>query len=138
MVLCLCLLSAILLGILYLFFGAFPLIFENNHNFTLPQVGMSFIGLLVGMLLGMFNLTVIVYDRLYGPGIISDPIWRYNYRRLIRNREAATGEEGVAEPEYRLPPVIFGTQLCWIGLIGFAFTTYSFVSIEVSTSEWLI
>ena len=33
----LCVLSAILLGILYLFFGAFPLVFENNHGFTLAQ-----------------------------------------------------------------------------------------------------
>ncbi|EOD47184.1 putative mfs multidrug protein [Neofusicoccum parvum UCRNP2] len=33
----LCILSSILLGILYLFFGAFPLVFQNNHGFTLSQ-----------------------------------------------------------------------------------------------------
>jgi len=36
--------------------------------------------------------------------ICADPIWRANYRRLVRNREKLTGEPGVAEPEYRLPP----------------------------------
>lgn len=30
--------SAILLGVLYLFFGAFEVVFENNHNFNLWQV----------------------------------------------------------------------------------------------------
>lgn len=88
MVLLLCLLSAILLGILYLFFGAFPIVFENNHGFELYQVGLSFSGLFVGMILA----------------ILADPIWRANYRRLVRNREKATGEVGVSEPEYRLPP----------------------------------
>jgi hypothetical protein len=40
----LCILSAILLGILYLFFGAFPLVFQNNHGFTISQTGLAFLG----------------------------------------------------------------------------------------------
>jgi hypothetical protein len=36
----LCLLSAILLGIIYLSFGASPLVFGNNHGFELHQIGM--------------------------------------------------------------------------------------------------
>lgn len=80
----LCLLSAILLGVLYLFFGAFALIFENNHGFDLSEVGLSFLGILVGMLLG----------------VSCDPIWRKNYARLV----AKNG--GVSEPEFRLPPTI--------------------------------
>lgn len=44
----LCLFSAVLLGILYLFFGAFELVFTENHGFNLWQVGLSFLGLLVG------------------------------------------------------------------------------------------
>ena len=39
--------SAILLGILYLFFGAFPVIFSTNHGFNLWQIGLTFMGLLV-------------------------------------------------------------------------------------------
>ena len=39
----LCTFSAILLGILYLWFGAFELVFENNHNFEFWQVGMAYV-----------------------------------------------------------------------------------------------
>jgi len=103
----LCLLSAILLGILYLFFGAFPLVFEHNHGFTLSQVGLTFLGLFVGMI----------------AAILSDPIWRKNYRRLVRQ-----SEDGVSQPEFRLPPTIFGAILSPIALFCFAWTTFPWVS----------
>jgi len=80
----LCLLSSILLGILYLFFGAFPLVFENNHGFTLSQTGLTFLGILIGMVIG----------------ISCDPLWRKNYNRLVE------GNNGMSEPEFRLPPTI--------------------------------
>ncbi|KAF2870429.1 benomyl/methotrexate resistance protein [Massariosphaeria phaeospora] len=98
----LCILSAVLLGILYLFFGAFPLVFQNNHGFSIPQVGLSFLGILVGMLVG----------------IASDPIWRRCYDRLVQRREAQGGEAGGSEPEYRLPSTIFGAILVPIALFG--------------------
>lgn len=104
-----CLLSAILLGILYLFFGAFPLVFGNNHHFTVSQIGLSFLGLFVGMIMG----------------ILTEPIWRWNYKRLVRNHSEATGEVGVSEPEFRLPPTIFGAILSPIGLFAFGWTTYA-------------
>lgn len=104
----LCLFSAILLGILYLFFGAFPLVFIGNHDFTLSQVGLSFLGIFVGMVLGS----------------ATDPFWHRNYIRLIKQREEATGEVGGSEPEYRLPPAIAGAVLVPVGLFMFAWTTY--------------
>ncbi|OCL05596.1 MFS general substrate transporter [Glonium stellatum] len=107
----LCILSAILLGILYLFFGAFPLVFEKNHGFTISQTGLTFMGLFVGMVLG----------------ISSDPLWRRNYARLVRQREAQGGEPGGSEPEFRLPPTIYGAFLVPIGLFGFGWTTYPWV-----------
>ncbi|KAL1629919.1 hypothetical protein SLS54_000777 [Diplodia seriata] len=61
----LCILSSILLGILYLFFGAFPLVFQNNHGFTLSQVGLAFLGLFVGMILGIIP---IIFSTLFGIG----------------------------------------------------------------------
>ena len=49
----LCTYSAILLGIVYLFFGAFNIVFTTNHDFNRWQVGLSFVGLLVGMMIGI-------------------------------------------------------------------------------------
>ena len=96
----LCLFSSLLLGILYLFFGAFNLIFMEVHRFNLYQVGLSFLGILVGMLLA----------------IVSDPYWQRNYLRLVHNNSDSS------EPEYRLPPSIGGSILTVIGLFWFAWT----------------
>ncbi|EHY59877.1 hypothetical protein HRR83_009313 [Exophiala dermatitidis] len=104
----LCLLSSILLGILYLFFGAFNLVFSTVYGFNLWQVGLSFLGLTIGMLLA----------------IASDPIWHRNYLRLLRTREEATGERK-SEPEFRLPPSIVGPWFCVVGLFWFAWTIYA-------------
>ena len=91
----LCLFSALLLGVLYLFFGAFEIVFTDNHGFQLWQVGLTFVGLLTGML----------------AGILTDPIWHKVYIRLVRDGP---------EPEHRLPPAIFGAVLVPIGLFWFA------------------
>lgn len=107
----LCLFSAILLGILYLFFGAFPLVFQGNHGFNLWQTGLCFLGIFFGMLIAGFT----------------DPLWHKNYLRLIKQREEVTGEIGGSEPEYRLPPTIAGAFLVPIGLFMFGWTTYSSV-----------
>lgn len=107
----LCLFSAILLGVLYLFFGAFDVVFTVNHGFTISQVGLSFLGIFVGMI----------------AGIATDPFWHMNYMRLVRNREAAGGEPGGSEPEYRLPPAILGAVLVTTGLFWFGWTTYASV-----------
>jgi hypothetical protein len=125
----LCLLSAVLLGVLYLFFGvcpsnpstrvstkaltpsqAFPLVFGNNHGFNLWQTGLTFLGLFVGNVIG----------------VSCDPFWRRNCTcypqrksktqtvglglgrltqehlddRLVRNNG------GISEPEFRLAPTI--------------------------------
>lgn len=45
--------NAILLGILYLAFQAFPIIFEEGHHFTIELTGLTFLGVGVGMLLGL-------------------------------------------------------------------------------------
>ncbi|KAJ5724933.1 hypothetical protein N7493_006661 [Penicillium malachiteum] len=105
----LCVFSAILLGILYLFFGAFQLIFEHVYGFTLWQRGLCFMGLFVGMVLA----------------IISDPLWRRNYVRLERNFLRDNDGDEDFQPEWRLPPAILGGPLVTIGLFIFAWTIYS-------------
>ena len=104
----LCLYSAILLGVLYLFFGAFELVFTVNHGFKLWQVGLTFSGLLVGQL----------------AAIATNPYWHKNYLKLVSETDAHGGESGKSEPEYRLPPAIAGGFLVPIGLFWFAWTVY--------------
>lgn len=107
MVLNLCVFSGILLGILYLFFGAFPIVFHNTHSFNLWQIGLSFLGILVGTLVAG----------------AADPIFRGIRHRLVARLVENTGVKGSSEPEFRLPPAICGSFLVTIGLFTFGWTT---------------
>ena len=109
MVLNLCLFSAILLGTIYLFFGAFPLVFEQVYNFNLQQVGLTFLGMFIGQVCG----------------ILLDPIWHRIRDNLMKKLEAETGVEGDSEPEFRLPPAVLGSVLIPIGIFIFGWTAYS-------------
>ena len=102
MLLLLCLWSALLLGILYLFFVAFPIVFEE-HGFNLQEIGLSFLGIGIGMILA----------------VLSMPYWARHYTRLVE-----TKGNGVAEPEFRLPVAMVGAVCLPIGMFWFAFTTY--------------
>ncbi|KAL5627305.1 hypothetical protein BROUX41_003458 [Berkeleyomyces rouxiae] len=111
MLLNLCLYSALLLGILYLFFGAFPQVFTATHGFNLWQNGLPFLGILGGMALA---------------GCL-DPVWRRMRARLVAQAERETGIPGRSEPEFRLPCVILGAVMVPIGLFWFAWSSYSSV-----------
>lgn len=100
MLTCLCVFTAILLGILYLFFRSFPKTFSQLHGFTASEVGLTFLGLLVGMIVG----------------VCSDPIWRRIYINLCKRTEGP-------RPEYRLPSGLVGSILVPIGLFWFAGTS---------------
>lgn len=111
MCLSLCMYSALLLGILYLFFGAFPLVFSTNHGFTLWQTGLTFLGLVVGQI----------------AAILTTPFWQKNHARLVAkaNANLPDGEKPPKpDPELRLPPAILGGVLVPIGLFWFGWTTY--------------
>lgn len=101
MVLFLCLFTAVLLGILYLFFQAFPLVFRTLHGMTLEQTGLTFLGLFAGMTLG----------------VLTDPWWKryYNHQTQTLGRRAT--------PELRLPPAVLGSVLVPIGLFWFGFSS---------------
>ena len=106
MILCLCIYTAIILGILYLFFGAFPLIFRTSHRFELWQVGLTFLGILAGILFAA----------------ASDPAFGRIRSRLMAKAFAEHGA-GQSEPEYRFPAVMAGGLLAPVGLFWFAWTT---------------
>ncbi|KAK3349399.1 major facilitator superfamily domain-containing protein [Lasiosphaeria hispida] len=100
--------SAILLGLLYLFFGAFPLVFRNNHGFNLWQVGLTFMGLLIAMIVAA----------------ASTPFWHRVRDGLAERRRRISGGELKGEPEDQLPMVILAAPLITGGLFWFGFTTY--------------
>lgn len=95
--------SAILLGILYLFFGAFPLVFGGVFGFNQWQTGLTFMGMLVGML----------------GASAANSVWAKIRARLIMKNG------GKSEPEFRLPSTILGSCFVTIGLFWFGWTTFS-------------
>lgn len=102
MLLLLCLWSALLLGILYLFFVAFPIVFAE-HGFNLQEIGLSFLGIGIGMISAVCTM----------------PYWARHYTRLVQ-----TKGNGTPEPEFRLPVAMVGAVCLPIGMFWFAFTTY--------------
>jgi hypothetical protein len=107
----LCIFSAILLGILYLFFGAFPLVFREVYGFNLWQSGLTFLGILTGMFFAA----------------MMDPIFFRIRVRLINDLSAQTGVEGSSEPEFRLPPAIVGSVLVPAGIFMFGWSCFPWV-----------
>lgn len=105
MCLLLCLFSAILLGILYLFFGAFGLIFGDVYGFNLWQTGLAFLGIFTGMI----------------AAAATNPLWQHVRERLMARNN------GITEPEFRLPPAIAGAVLVTAGLFWFAWSAYRWV-----------
>ncbi|PQE13900.1 MFS transporter protein [Rutstroemia sp. NJR-2017a BBW] len=102
----LCIYTAIVLGIQYLFFGAFRIVYSDVYGFHAWQVALTFIGMLLGM-------TAAVATGQLG-------IW--NYRRLVTKREREEKYYEGPEPEYRLPPAIVGAPFITVGLFWFAWT----------------
>ncbi|KAF8193757.1 MFS general substrate transporter [Pholiota molesta] len=94
--------TAVVLGILYLTFQAFPFIFENVHGFNEQMSGMSFLGIGVGMIMS----------------ISTQPFWNRYYRRT------AEKHGGTVPPESRLLMGEIGGVLIPLGLFWLAFTTY--------------
>jgi len=97
--------TALLLGILYLTFQAYPIIFEKGHGFSVELTGLSFVGIGLGMFLSL----------------ATQPFWN----RLFAREAAKHG--GRAPPEVRLIMGQVGGVLVPAGLIWLAFTTYPHV-----------
>jgi multidrug resistance protein len=101
----LCLYAAILLGIIYLFFGAFPLIFHSVYYFNTWQTGLSFLGIMLGTLVGF----------------LIEPMRNCISRWLYSSQDNISGgARGEDTPEFRLVPAILGSVLVPAGLFMFA------------------
>ncbi|EIW63416.1 MFS general substrate transporter [Trametes versicolor FP-101664 SS1] len=94
--------SALLLGILYLAFQAFPIIFQEIHGFNIQSTGLAFIGIGVGVI----------------AGLSTQPYWN------SRVRQEAEKHGGHPPPEVHLLIAQPGGIIAPIGLFVMAFTTY--------------
>jgi multidrug resistance protein len=93
---------AIIYGTLYMLFGAFPIVFEQNRGWSQGIGGLAFSGVAVGMVLG------VVYS-------------------IFDNKRYANVEKqynGEAPAEARLPPAMVGAVALPIGMFWFAWTNY--------------
>ena len=97
---------AIVYGTLYMMFGAFPVVFQEERGWSQGIGGLAFIGIAIGMI-----------------GAVTYNIW--DNKRYIRVEAAcrARGERG-APPEARLPPSMIGSICLPVGLFLFAWTNY--------------
>jgi MFS family permease len=101
----LCFYAGFLLLVIYLFFVAYPIVFETVYDFPLEMVGLTFLGVSIAMVLAACLF----------------PLWA----RLHRSMIAKNG--GVSKPEFRLPVMVFGSLFCPVGLFIFAWSAYSHI-----------
>lgn len=87
---------AIVYGIMYLLFTTFTFVFEENYGFTQSTVGLVYIGLGIGMLIGLFVI-----------GASSDRVMK-----MLAKKHS----NGVIKPEYRLPMLMYSGPFIPAGL----------------------
>lgn len=124
---------AIIYGTLYMFFAAFPIVYQEKRGWNQGVGGLAFLGIMVG------NLLAVGYT-----------IWA-NKTYVKADEE----HNGLAPPEARLPPALVGSIALPISLFWFAWTTspsihwmvsiaagvpfgFGIVLVFLSTSNYLI
>jgi predicted MFS family arabinose efflux permease len=93
---------AFVYGLLYLLFTTITGVFTRTYGFSQGLAGLSFLGLGVGMMIGLVMF-----------GLASD--------RILKRLSAAN--DGVTKPEYRLPPMIPAALLVPFGFFIYGWTT---------------
>ncbi|KAG6354434.1 hypothetical protein INS49_004451 [Diaporthe citri] len=92
---------SVIYGTLYLFFAAFPIVYQLQRGWPPAISGLAFLGTVVGMCVSI--LYVALYDN-------------KRYARIIQSNN------GAAPPEARLPVAMLGAVLVTGGLFWFAWT----------------
>ncbi|EXJ78950.1 hypothetical protein A1O3_08450 [Capronia epimyces CBS 606.96] len=90
---------AVVYGYLYLLFTTITLVFEEGYGFSQGVVGLSYLGIGVGSVMGLFLF-----------GAVSD--------KTVKKLSATGG----MKPEYRLPPLIPGSLMIPIGLFWYGWS----------------
>jgi hypothetical protein len=94
---------AIIYGVLYMLFGAFPIVYQEQRGWSTGVGGLAFIGIGLGFVIGVLYA---VWDNV-------------RYAKLV---DESAGHP--VPPEARLPPAIIGAFALPIGLFWFAWTNY--------------
>lgn len=105
---------AIIYGTLYMMFGAFPIVYQENRHWSQGVGSLPFLSVLIGMLIG------VIYT-------IPDNK-RYQKAERFAMSRGAVG----APPEARLPPCMIGSLCLPVGLFVFAWTNYTHIHWIVS------
>lgn len=87
---------------MYLLFTTFTFVFQENYGFDTDIVGLVYIGLSIGMFIGLAVL-----------GVASDPLMK---------KLAAKHNNGKVKPEYRLPLLMYAGVFTPIGLFIYGWT----------------
>lgn len=87
-------------SVMYLWFEAFPIVFAETKGFTLIEMGVAYVSIIVGVFIGC---------------LIYLPVIRKNFTLKIENGEAVT-------PEVFLPMAIVGSLFMPVGIFIFGWT----------------
>ncbi|KAK4502937.1 hypothetical protein PRZ48_006364 [Zasmidium cellare] len=93
---------SLIYGIIYGFFEAFPVSFQEERGYNLGVGALPFLSVLIGVVLGCLLITLISKTRL----------------------KRVTQQEGHVVPEERLIPMIIGGGILPIGLFWFGWTSF--------------
>jgi DHA1 family multidrug resistance protein-like MFS transporter len=91
----------VIYGILYLFFEAYPISFQEKRGWTGGVGALPFLGIFIGVIFGCLTIAYITKTR---------------FARKMK-------KHGKVIPEERLPPMILGAFILPIGLFWFAWTS---------------
>lgn len=92
----------VIYGYLYLLFTTISQVFEGQYGFSQGAVGLSYLGIGIGSLIGLLVL-----------GATSDKVLKY-----------LSEKNGVKKPEYRLPAMIPGSFFVPLSLFMYGWTAY--------------
>lgn len=92
---------ALIYGILYLFFEAYPISFQEERGWNQGVGALPFIGIAIGVFFGTMTIVFVTKTR---------------FARKLK-------QHGRVIPEERLPPMILGSFILPIGLFWFAWTS---------------
>ncbi|CAE6390499.1 unnamed protein product [Rhizoctonia solani] len=94
---------AIIYGLLYLMFVTFPTLFASVYGWGPGIAGLAYLGLGIGFLFA---------------GVIGSRLMNVLYLKLSERNG------GQGKPEYRIPPMLFGTLFIVVGLFWYGWTAH--------------